>query len=384
MQTKMIQSISLCIVLALTFMFFPYFAQAGQSETSVACDEGVIPEPIPINYGDHTTNCGINTNTDIDQFTFVGSAGDNIRINVSSTTSNWWDPRIEIRDPDGIVISDTHCNGAPICSFSVDLSLILSGTYLMAISDSGLNDTGNYTLQLEKIPPSFDPPGIPYNSTVSDGINPTTDMDFLVFGGETGTDIRINVSSTTSNWWDPRLEIWDPDGTVIEDTHCNGSPTCSFSVDLSLTLSGTYLMAISDSGLNDTGNYQTDLQCLFGPCPDVIQPVVCDIQMNQASYTVGDTVTAQVARIANPGPDPVAIEIKTWFEGTEISPASDINIGSDGTYILAPEYDQDFGPMPLVTVTPDIPLGTYEYNCRMIDPVTGRPVTLDRNPFDIQ
>ena len=97
-----------------------------------------------------------------------------------------------------------------------------------------------------------------------------------------------------------------------------------------------------------------------------------------------EQVTARVARLSNPGPGPVAVEIKTWFENPGMSSTPDKNIGWDGTFVLSPGYDQDFGPMPLFTVTSDFTPGTYEYNCRLIDPVTGRPVTLDRNVYDIQ
>ena len=57
-------------------------ADAAQPESPVACNEG--NEPVALRYGDHTTGCEFETVTDRDRFRFIGAAGDNVRINVSS------------------------------------------------------------------------------------------------------------------------------------------------------------------------------------------------------------------------------------------------------------------------------------------------------------
>ncbi len=41
---------------------------------------------------------------------------------------------------------------------------------------------------------------------------------------------------------------------------------------------------------------------------------ICDIRMSQSSYSPGDIVTADVVRQVNPGPQPVALEVKIWLQ----------------------------------------------------------------------
>ncbi|MEE9345000.1 MAG: hypothetical protein V3U88_05280 [Methylococcales bacterium] len=246
------------------FLFTLYFLVMGvsyavQPESPVACNEGV--EPLQLNYGDHTTGCAFEAVTDLDQFSFIGSAGDVVRINVSSRIDNS-DPFVEVRDPDGTVIFDQFCDGG--CSIVIDLSLTISGTYTVTIQETRLDETGVYQLQLEKIPPVAEPRSFPYDLALDDELNPVTDLDFFSFEGIANTDVRINVSSRIDNS-DPFVEVRDPDGTVIFDQFCDGS--CSIVIDLSLTISGTYTVTVQETRLDETGEYQLNFQCLFGPCP---------------------------------------------------------------------------------------------------------------------
>jgi hypothetical protein len=122
-------------------------------------------------------------------------------------------------------------------------------------------------------------------------------------------------------------------------------------------------------------------------CPGVVQPVVCDIQLNQEVYVDGETVIADVFRAANPslGASPMSIEVRTWFELPDMAPPmGDLNLGADGSIVLAPGFDTDFGPRNLFTVTSAMARGDYQFGCRFLDPVTGRQKTLDLNPFVIE
>ena len=112
--------------------------------------------------------------------------------------------------------------------------------------------------------------------------------------------------------------------------------------------------------------------------------LICDIQMSQAVYVDGETVTASVFRFANATSAAVTIELKTWL-GLSV----DVNIpllrlGSDSSFILPPGADFNLGPLPLVPVTAGLPRGQYELSCRMLDPVTGELLTEDLNLFDVQ
>ncbi len=182
-------------------LFTLYFLVMGvsyavQPESPVACNEGI--EPLQLIYGDHTTGCAFDAVTDLDRFSFVGSAGDVVRINVSSTFENS-DPFVEVRDPAGTVIFDQFCVNS--CNFVIDLSLTISGAYTVTVQESGLDETGIYQLQLEKIPPVVEPRLFPYDLALDDELNPVTDLDIFTFAGIADTQVRINVSSKFDNSW---------------------------------------------------------------------------------------------------------------------------------------------------------------------------------------
>jgi hypothetical protein len=318
MQKRLFPSIVCGVVFfSLVPILISRLAQAQQLENPVACDEA--SEPIPLNYGDHTTGCNIGPEAvDQDQFEFHGTVGDAITITVLSTT-NGLDPALELRDPEGTVIKTGGCSGNTCCSlvqcsFSVSAegaeALPLTGTYTLKVFDSGFNESGGYILQLERIPPVTPPPTIAYNSSISDQLNPGTDKDFFTFEGEAGTDVQITVLSTT-NGLDPALELRDPEGTVIKTGGCSGNTCCSlvqcsFSVSVegaeALPLTGTYLVILQDGGSNESGGYQVNLQCNHGPCPTGQPNIsVSPTSFNFGNIEVGFSSDPQPLAITNNG-----------------------------------------------------------------------------------
>ena len=67
-------------------------ATAAAQELEVTCAEGA--EPMPRDYGAHTGSCAISPATDSDGFSFIGFAGDHVRIVLMGNT-NGFDPRLE-------------------------------------------------------------------------------------------------------------------------------------------------------------------------------------------------------------------------------------------------------------------------------------------------
>lgn len=121
---------------------------------------------------------------------------------------------------------------------------------------------------------------------------------------------------------------------------------------------------------------------LNSPAP-VITPR-CDIQLNQANYIDGETVTLDVFRLTNLTNAPIALEVKFWLGLPAGSSISVINQGSDGSLVTPPGWDIDLGPLPLLPVTSSLPRGNYEFSCRMLDPVTGEQLEEERDFFSIQ
>ena len=270
-------------LMALAFTLGTVGAHAQQPEFPVACDEGVIAEPIMLAYGEHTINCEIGFSTDVDRFEFQATAGDVVRFNLNST-GNLMDPRIEIREPIGAgatLIEDRFCTDS--CSISIEppdflvvpsATLNHTGTYTIFISDLNANDTGTYSLQIELIQP-FDPAEqIFFDNPTNDSVSQVTDVDLFDFQATAGDEIRVLVTAL-GNLMDPRIEIWDPVGTKLANSTCTDSCTQSLEAPdfvgapMALSVTGTYRIAISDAGLNDSGDYRLNLQCLVGACDPV-------------------------------------------------------------------------------------------------------------------
>ena len=266
MKYRMINRVGLSGVAYFGLLYCCPMAHGQQVEPVAECIEGY--EPLPMNYGEHTSGCGIYPATDIDTFEFSGVEGDVVRVIVDGTT-NGLDPHVEILDCTGGLVTQGTCiaNSVSSCSLIVQATLPCTGEHTVVMSDDGANTTGTYTLQLERIPPAVPPARGCFNASVIDSLNPSTDCDFLEFEGVAGTMIRVQVHGTT-NGLDPRLEIVDPQGDLITDNHCeaNSVSVCSFEVERTLELTGLYHLMISEWGANQSGNYQVTLQCIFGNC----------------------------------------------------------------------------------------------------------------------
>lgn len=263
-----------CTVLSMTYaVAISRFALASTIENEI--DTSGLTGFVALAYGDHTINSGIANVVEVDTYTFQGQAGDPLRI-VVSTLSNGFDPEILLRDPTGAIIQTASCSGSSggfgtRCSASLDQVLTSTGSYTLNLSDVNADETGNYSLHLDKYPPTDNWVGVGYDAPLIDELGHLGDMDFLAFSGAAGTGVRLTTRSLT-NGLDPHFEIWDPLGNLISDTLCSGSSggfgtRCTTSVDLDLSMSGIYKLGLSDSGWNESGSYDLGISCLYGSCP---------------------------------------------------------------------------------------------------------------------
>ena len=107
----------------------------------------------------------------------------------------------------------------------------------------------------------------------------------------------------------------------------------------------------------------------------------CRVELNQATYVDGDTVTVSVFRLTNSTPATVNVELKWWLGADAFAPVSLANVPS---YPLGPGHDQNFGPLTFLTVSPSLPRGAYEMGCRLLQPVTGKTLAESIATFVIQ
>lgn len=110
--------------------------------------------------------------------------------------------------------------------------------------------------------------------------------------------------------------------------------------------------------------------------------VPCNVTLDAASYSTGEIVTMSVFRVANPSPVSVAVELKLWLS-TPYGDHPILSLGADGSLVLSPGYDADFGPVPLFWLAPETPTGSYGIHCRVLEAVTGKSRHLDENGFAV-
>jgi len=243
---------------------------AQQPEQVSPCS---VSQPVHVPLGGHSESCSISPTTDIDTYFFSGKQGEVVRIVVDGLTTAF-DPKVELLSPTMGIIRTEQCDPGccSTCTVLVEETLPETGVYFVFLGDAGANETGNYRLQIERIPPKLRPFGLDYSESLSDAISPTTDTDFVFFEGVAGTTVRVTLDGLTTAF-DPHLEIFDPTGSSVPlvDVFCDPGccSTCSVIETPVLPLGGTYAIAIWDNGWNETGNYNLTLTCFSpGLCPE--------------------------------------------------------------------------------------------------------------------
>ncbi len=108
-----------------------------------------------------------------------------------------------------------------------------------------------------------------------------------------------------------------------------------------------------------------------------------DIQMGQEGYTLGDVIAAPIFRLTNPNAIDQSVQLKTWLSVPGLAPLSIADVGADGQYVLPAGLNDNYGPLALLPVTSTTPRGIYWLNARMLNPVTGRTIAEDTNPFNV-
>lgn len=174
-----------------------------------------------------------------------------------------------------------------------------------------------------------------------------------------------------------------PAGSYVFADHCSGEIALLEGGVLSLLLDTPHL--ISSFGEDESGEIYVVTYEGSGLYRIVNQVGISSliIQMSQTSYGDGQVVTATEFRLSNTAATNSRIELKVSLTIPGIAPLSFLNFGADGSLILAPGADQNLAPLMLFVVNPLMPRGTYEFDSRLVDPVTGKMVSEDLNTFDI-
>ena len=305
----------------------------------------------PLSFG-QTLSSNISIGTEMDSFTFSGTAGDRVMI-AGAMTSGLLDPQVRLYGPDGIMLCQAYSGSGGMAEIN-DCPLPSNGTYTILFADYYYSETGNYGLYLQRLnnPESYTV--LAYGQSTGGDISIVPEMGTYTFSGEAGERVLINMAVTLGTL-DPQIRLYRPDGTLL----CSASYSNGGSAEINncpLPDTGTYTLLVNDLGDTETGTYRIYLQRLTGalnPTPlSFGLPTTADITLaaEMDTYTfsasVGDRVLVNMAvssglldpfiRLFGPDGTPVCQAQNASSGAAEIN---DCPLPATGTYqLLAGDY----------------------------------------------
>jgi hypothetical protein len=104
------------------------------------------------------------------------------------------------------------------------------------------------------------------------------------------------------------------------------------------------------------------------------------VTLSQSTYGDGGTVTATQAELRNDGPA-ASPEIKLWLRAPRAAATSVFSVGAQGELTLPSGTVVELGPLGVLPVVAATPRGEHELSSRIVNPVTGKFLSEDRNSF---
>ncbi len=218
-------------------------------------------ESIAISYG-QTVQGSITSYGQIEEFTFVGSAGDIVLIR-EVRTSGGLNPFLEVYGPGGELVFSA---GSLYPSYNradlVDSVLPEGGSYTVVARDDNGNETGDYWLTLQcRQEVTARAVEISYDTLVTDSVVVHGEIDGYRFAGSAGDRVIIR-QVRTSGGLNPFLEVYGPGGGLVFTAWpLYPSYNRADLVDAVLPESGSYVVMARDIDGDGTGGYWLSLQC---------------------------------------------------------------------------------------------------------------------------
>jgi len=243
--------------------------------------------PTSINFGE-TLQCSIDLAGEIDIFSFTADAGDVVLVRMSRTSAGL-DPYIRLYAPDATLLCSASSYGE-----SVDIAsctLPNGGTYTILAGDYAFdgNETGNYSLHLQRLNEPGNAMSIAFGQTISSVILLAGELDAYTFQADAGDVVLVRMSRISAGL-DPYIRLYAPDATLL----CSAS-SYGESVDIaSCTLpnGGTHTILAGDYAFdgNETGDYSLFLACLTAPCNATLDPTITEVLPNMGSSNIPNDI----------------------------------------------------------------------------------------------
>ncbi len=203
--------------------------------------------------------------TEVDTFTFSGSAGQVVLLMMSAESPATNEPRLDLRSPSNALVASSHAYNTTEIGPQV---LPESGTYAVE-ARLWVGSSGNYSLSLlvfgGATTSAADGDGGEMQSaeTVSGTMDARADTDAWTFDGTAGTGVIVTMSRESGGTsYEPRLRLYDPTGAL--ETSAFGSATATVE-SWTLLQSGLYTLVTTYRSGTAPGPYSLSLLLLPGP-----------------------------------------------------------------------------------------------------------------------
>jgi hypothetical protein len=239
-------------------------ASASAQGWREGADTNILPAtpaicPSSMNFGE-TIQCSIDSTGEEDSYTFTGTAGDQVWVEMSRSSGSVW-PNVGVNNPDGTYL----CGAVKITDHSsagVGCTLPSTGTYTIQAADYDRMGTGDYYLFLQRLNNPVNAVSIPYGQTHPGTIATPAQNDTYTFTGSEGDQVYVRMSKSSGSLWS-FIVIYNPDGTYLCGAY--NAYHGSAGTDCALPSTGTYSVLAADIVGTGTGDYYLYVQRLNNP-----------------------------------------------------------------------------------------------------------------------
>ena len=239
-------------------------------------------------------------------YTFSATAKDVMDFTLVTTNGSLV-PDLQVFSPTGVSIGSVY-SGSPFACSGSDaelngLTLPVTGTYTVFVSDCATTNTGNYELYAQRTNNPTGASPVLWGQVQTGTVGAVAQRTAYTFTGSSGNTVDFTVTGTTQgSSFIPKIWLYNPDGSQLAYNYsgspfgCGGTSTSLSSV--ALAQNGTYTALIADCNDKNTGNFSLISEC-FGTCPTPA-PILTSISpTNVVAGTGGLTLTANGANFVN-------------------------------------------------------------------------------------
>ena len=265
------------------------------------------------------TTCGLTTPASIsaageqDHYTLTAAPGDKATIRLIRTAGTMA-PDFELYDSQGTRVGYSD-NWTSSNTATLDTPLTLGGTYTLIVSARGNANTGSYNLTWQRLNAPCNAAATTCGLTTPASISAAGEQDHYTLTAAVNDNVTISMVRT-SGTMAPDFELYDSLGTRVGYSD-NWTSSSTATLDIPLTLGGTYTLIASARGNANTGSYNLTWQFLNRPC------ATTTLQFSSATYSVSETGGSATITVTRSGGSSGAVGVNYATSNGTASAGSD-------------------------------------------------------------